>query len=152
MLQPQIRYLGNNENILFIQALKNMYQLVAENLQKARKRMSPANFPQTNKLKTEDSVMIKEHTAGPFEPVYKGNYCVVTIRGNQVEIAPAEGGKSQVVHIADVNYILPADTIIAKLPDYNKFGCKTKLGLNPQNIPDLNWELATTANTTHYNS
>ena len=49
-----------------------MYQLVAENLQKARKRIAPANFPQLTKLKTEDSVMIKDHTAGPFEPVYKG--------------------------------------------------------------------------------
>ena len=51
------------------------------------------------------------------------------------------------VHITDVKYILPADNIIAKLPDYNKFGCKTKLRPNPQNVPDLNWELATTANT-----
>ena len=38
MLQPQIWYMGNNENILSIQALKNMYQLVEENLQKARKK------------------------------------------------------------------------------------------------------------------
>ena len=147
MLQSQIRYLGNDENILSIQALKNMYQLVAENLQKARKRMAPANFPQTSKLKTEDLVMIKDHTADPFEPVYKGNYHVVVIKGNQVEVAPAEGGKSQMVHITDVKYILPADNIIAKLPDYNKFECKTKLRLKPQNVPDLNWELATTANT-----
>ena len=53
--------------------------MVAENLLKARRRMAPANFPQPTKLKTEDSVMIKNHIAGPFEPVYKGNYCVVTI-------------------------------------------------------------------------
>ena len=47
MLQPQIRYLGNDENILSIQALENMYQLLAaENLQKARKKMAPGNFPQ----------------------------------------------------------------------------------------------------------
>ena len=51
------------------------------------------------------------------------------------------------VHIIDVKYILPADNIIAKLPDYNKFGCKTKPRLNPENIPDLNWELATIAST-----
>ena len=67
MFQSQIRNLGNDENILSIQALKNMYQLVAENLQKARKRMAPTSFPQPNKLKTEDSVMIKDHTAGPFD-------------------------------------------------------------------------------------
>ena len=90
--------------------------------------------------------MIKDHTAGPFDPVYKGNYRIVAIKGNQVEVTPAEGGKNQIVHITDVKYILPADNIIAKLPDYNRFGRKTKLQLNPQNIPDLNWELAITAN------
>ena len=121
--------------------------MVAENLQKARKRMAPANFPQPTKFKTEDSVMIKNYTAGPFEPVYKGNYHMVAIKENQVEVAPAEGGNSQTVHITDVKCILPADNIIAKLPDYNIFGQKTKLRLNPQNIPDLNWELATTAST-----
>ena len=126
---------------------KYIYKLVAENLQKARKRKTSINFPQTNKLKTEDSVMIKDHTAGPFDPVYKGNYRIVAIKGNQVEVAPAEGSKSQTVHISDVKYILPADNIIAKLPDYNRFGHKTKLRLNPQNIPDLNCELALTANT-----
>ena len=50
--------------------------------------------------------MIKNHTAGPFEPVYKGNYCVIVIKENQVEVAPAEGGKSQIVHITDIKYIL----------------------------------------------
>ena len=40
-----------------------MYKLVAENLQKARKRMVPGSFPQPTKLKTEDSVMIKNHSA-----------------------------------------------------------------------------------------
>ena len=118
-----------------------MYQLVAENLQNARKRMAPTSFPQPNKLKPEDSPMIKDHTAGPFDPVYKGNYRVVAVKGNQVEVTPAEGGKNQMVHITDVKYILPADNIIAKLPDYNKFAHKTKYRLNPQNIPDLNWEL-----------
>ena len=71
----------------------------------------------------------------------------MAIKGNQVEVAPVEGGKSQIVHITDVKYIFPADNIIEKLTDKNKFGQKTKLRLNPQNIPDLNWELATTAST-----
>ena len=37
MLQSQIQYLGNDENILSIQALKNMYQLVAEIYKKLEK-------------------------------------------------------------------------------------------------------------------
>ena len=60
---------------------------------------------------------------------------------------PSTGGKSHFVHIQDIKYILPADSIIAKLPDYENFGRKTKLRLNPDNIPDLHCELATLANT-----
>ena len=89
--------------------------------------MAPTSFPQPNKLKTEDSVIIKDHTAGPSDPIYKGNYRVVAIKGNQVEVTPAEGGKNQMVHITDIKYILPADNIIAKLSDYNKFGHKLNL-------------------------
>ena len=32
LLQPQVRYLGNDENILSMQALKNIYELVAQKL------------------------------------------------------------------------------------------------------------------------
>ena len=36
LLKPQIRYLGNDENILSLEALKNMYQLVVTNLRYAK--------------------------------------------------------------------------------------------------------------------
>ena len=45
-------------------------------------------------------------------------------------------------------YILPVDNVINKLPDYQSFGRKTKLRLNPDRIPDLHWNLSTTLNTT----
>ena len=32
LLQPQVQYLGNDENILSMQALKNIYEVVAQNL------------------------------------------------------------------------------------------------------------------------
>ena len=57
--------------------------------------------------------------------------------GNQVELMPGIGGKTFKLHVTDIKYVLPADNIIAQLPDYNKFGRKTKLRLNPDNIPDL---------------
>ena len=44
--------------------------------------------------------------------------------------------------------MLPADNIIASLPDYSAFGRKTTLRLNPDKIPDLNWNIATQLNTT----
>ena len=33
LLQPQVWYLGNDENILSVQALKNIYEVVAQNLE-----------------------------------------------------------------------------------------------------------------------
>ena len=44
--------------------------------------------------------------------------------------------------------MLPADNVIASLPDYSAFGRKTTLRLNPNKIPDLNWNIATQLNTT----
>ena len=32
LLQPQVQYLGNDENFLSMQALKNIYEMVAQNL------------------------------------------------------------------------------------------------------------------------
>ena len=40
------------------------------------------------------------------------------------------------------------DNIITKLPDYQSFGRKTKLRLNPDRIPNLHWKLSTTLNMT----
>ena len=40
------------------------------------------------------------------------------------------------------------DQAITQLPDCNKLGHLTKLRLNPKNIPDLDWQLASELNTT----
>ena len=42
---------------------------------------------------------------------------------------------------------MPADSIIQHLPDFNKLGRKIKYNLNPDHIPDLSCQLATTLNT-----
>ena len=44
--------------------------------------------------------------------------------------------------------MLPVDNVIASLPDYSAFGRKTTLRLNPDKLPDLNWNIATHLNTT----
>ena len=44
--------------------------------------------------------------------------------------------------MTDIKKVTPVDQAITQLPDYNKLGCLTKLRLNPKNIPDLDWQLA----------
>ena len=148
LLEPKIRYMGTDENILSLEALQRIYYMVAENLKLARERQTKQKSYHPIKLKTEDMVMIKTHTDGQFQPVYKGYYRIVSFKGNQVQVIPCEGGKPHFVHITDVKYVLPADNIISHIPTFNQFGRKTKLNLNPDVVPDLKWKVSDTLNTT----
>ena len=73
---------------------------------------------------------------------------MVSLKGNQVEIQPAVGGPTEIKHIKHVKYVLPTEKYINKLPDYSGFGRKTMLRINPDQIPDLHWNLANTYHTT----
>ena len=131
-----------------MQALKNIYEMVAQNLKMVRTKITDNISPIPTKLKEGDLVLIKDHTAKAFQPCYVGNYRIVSFQGNQVEVHKTEGGNTTWVHLTDVKYILPVDNVITKLPDYQSFGRKTKLRLNPDRIPDLHSNLSTTLNTT----
>ena len=147
LLAPKIRYMGTEENILSLEALQRIYHLVAENLKIAKERLHKNQQAYPTKLKTEDMVMIKTHAEGQFQPIYKGYYRIVSFKGNQVQVIPVEGGKPHFVHITDVKYIMPVDSIIPYLPLPSQFGRMSKYNLNPKNIPDLKWKLSTTLNT-----
>ena len=93
-------------------------------------------------------MLVQNHIKGPFDPKYIGDYRVVSLKGNQVEVQPANRGLTEMKHIKHVKYILPADRYIKQLPDYSVFGRKTTLRMNPDHIPDLHWNLADTFHTT----
>ena len=93
-------------------------------------------------------MLVQNHVRGPFDPKYTGDYRVISLRGNQVEVQPTNGGPTEMKHITHVKYILPADRYINQLPDYSAFGRKTTLRINPDYIPDLHWKLANTYHTT----
>ena len=88
------------------------------------------------KLKEGDLVLVKDHIAKAFQPRFKGNFRVVTEKGNQVEVRPAEGGETNKFYVTDIKKVLPADQAISQLPDYNNLGRLTKLRLNLKDVPD----------------
>ena len=92
--------------------------------------------------------MIQNHTKEPFDPKYIGDYRVVAIKGNQVKIKPSVGGPTEMKHVKHIKYILPADRYIKQLPNYDMFGRKSTFRLNPDKIPDLQWNLASSYHTT----
>ena len=69
LLSPQLHYLGNDLNVLSLEALKNMYQIATENL---RDSTLPKQLP--HHFTEGDTVLIKNHTAGPFDTRYIGDY------------------------------------------------------------------------------
>ena len=148
ILEPKIRYLGNDINVLSLGAMKNMFEIAGTNLKLAWERGDPQVQPVSNKLQPGDTVLVQNHIKGPFDPKFIGDYKVVALKGNQVEIQPATGGLTEMKHIKHVKYILPADRYISQLPNYSMFGRKTTLRMNPDHIPDLHWRLASTYHTT----
>ena len=74
LLKSTIRYLGTNENILSLEALMNMYQLIASNLEQAgKKRDTTATIPD-RKLSDGDSILLKENSISVRDPRCTGDY------------------------------------------------------------------------------
>lgn len=146
LLEPKIRYMGDDENLISLESMKNIYQVVAENLKKARQRRDTQAQPPDRKLQKNDSVMLKNHEAAAWDKKFIGDYRVVSFPGpNQVEIISSTG-KRTIVHISDLKYVYPADRVISNLPDAT-FGRGQKLRLKPNHIPDLEWTLSFSTNT-----
>ena len=57
---------ANDENILLMQALKNIYEVVAQNLKMAHTKIMDNVNPVPTKLKEGDLVLIRDHTAKAF--------------------------------------------------------------------------------------
>ena len=149
LLEPKIRYMVNDINIISLEVMKNLYEITATNLKLAQEKGDPQEQPIPTKLEPGDMVLIQNHIKGPFDPKYIGDYRVVSLKGNQVEIQPAVGQPTEMKQIKHVKYISPTDRYIDQLPDYSGFGRKTTLRINPDQIPDLHWKLANTYHTTN---
>ena len=129
--------------------MKNMYEIAATNLKIAREKRDPPKDSKPIPLQPGDTVLVQNHTKGPFDPKYIGDYCVVSIKGNQIEVRPSFRGPTEMKHVKHVKYIHPVDKYIKHIPDYSTFGRKTTLRINPKQIPDLHWQLADTFHTTN---
>ena len=146
LLGPKLQYLGNGINILLLEAMKNMFEIAATNLKLVQEKRDPKDDSEPIQLQPGDTVLVQNHTKGPFDPKYIGDYHVVSIKGNQMEVRPSIGGPTEMKH---VKYVHPADQYIKHIPDYSTFGRKTTLRINPKLIPDLHWQLADTYHTTN---
>ena len=135
-LKPRLRYLGNEDVVLSLEALKNMYLIVMENLRRAR-GTGQHKGPIKSTITPNQLVTLKVHLRKTLAPRYEGNYHVVSVKGNQVELAK-EGTvlPTKWYHVSHVKPLLQANEAINWLPAYDTFGHKGKLAIHPDNIPD----------------
>ena len=56
LLEPKIRYMGNDINILSLEAMKNMFEVAAANLKLVQERGDPQDQPLSTKLQPGDTV------------------------------------------------------------------------------------------------
>ena len=82
--------------------------------------------------------LIKDNTAKSFEPLYKGNYRVVKVHGNNVEIRDYRGNISM-VHITDVKKITLTEQVADEYEKLGKEGRFSKKCIRRGYIPDFDW-------------
>ena len=119
------RYLCDDAGLPDLEALKNMYQMVAQQLYNSRQRYIKDN--KYNKVPDHgiligDLVLIKDHTAKSFEPKYK-DYRVVQIYGTNALQVSDKRGKLHNVHITDVKHINMTEK---SQPNSNKYTTKVE--------------------------
>ena len=142
ILNAPRRYLCDDSGLPDLEALKNMYQMVAQQLYNSRQRYIKDN--KYNKVPDHgilvgDLVLVKDHTAKSFEPKYKEDYHVVQIYGTNALQVSDKRGKLHNVHITDVRRINMTEKVATQLDQvYNKG--RTAKNLIPQGlILDLGW-------------
>ena len=104
MLHAARRYFHDDNGLPNLEALKNIYQVVTQQFLNSRERYIKKHHNQQlsePQLQAGDLILIKNNTAKSFEPKYKGNYRIVKIHGNNVEIRDYRGNISM-VHVTDV--------------------------------------------------
>ena len=94
--------------------------------------------PSVPQFQAGDLILIKNHTAKSFKPKYKGNYRIVKIHGNNVEIRDFRGNISM-VHVTDVKRTTLMEQVADDYEQLDKQGRFSKKCIPRGYIPDLHW-------------
>ena len=138
LLHSARRYFHGLPNL---EALKNIYQVVAQQLLNSRERYVKKHHNQQQSespVQAGDLILIKDNTAKSFEPLYKGNYRVVKVHGNNVDIRDYRGNISM-VHVTDVKKITLKEQVADEYEQLGKEGRFSKKCIPQGYIPDFDW-------------
>ena len=142
MLHEARRYFHDDNGIPDLEALKNIYQIVAQQLLNSRECYMKKHHnqkPVESPVKLGHLILMVNHTAKAFKPKYKkATYRVVKVHGNQVDIWDFRGNISM-VHITDMKKTTLTDEVADYYLQLCNEGRFTKKSVPRGYIPDLNW-------------
>ena len=87
LFKHKLRYLGTEQSVLSLQALRNMYMIIAENLRKSREKNLLDHPKRIAPIQPNQLVTLKVLIRKTLDPHYEGTYKVIQVKGNQVQIA-----------------------------------------------------------------
>ena len=105
LFQHKLRYLGTDETVLSLQALRNMNLIIAENLHKAPERSTTPCPKKPTLIQPNQLVTLKVQIQKTLDPRYEGTYRVISIKGNQVELA--HNGMVTLTKWAHISHLKP---------------------------------------------
>ena len=142
MLHQARRYFHDDNSLPDVEALKNIYQVVAQQLRNSRGRYMKKHHnqkPVESPVKPGDLILMVNHTAKALEPKYKKEtYRVVKVNGNQVDIRNYRGNISM-VHITDMKNTTLTDKVADDYIQLCNEGRFAKKCVPRGYIPDLDW-------------
>ena len=139
LLHAARRYFHDDNGLPNLEALKNIYQVVAQQLLNSRERYAKKHHNQQRSespVQAGDLILIKDNTAKSFEPLYKGNYRVVKVYGNNVKIRDYRGNISM-VHVTDMKKITLTEQVADEYENLGKEGRFSKKCIPQGYIPDF---------------
>ena len=141
LLHSARRYFHDDNGLPNLEALKNIYQVVAQQLLNSREHYVKKHHNQQQNespVQAGDLILIKDNTAKSFQPLYKGNYRVVKVHGNNMEIQDYRGNISM-VHVTDMKKITQMEQVADDYENLGKQGRFSKKCIPRGHIPDFNW-------------
>ena len=146
LAEESTKYVGDNEGILNLKLMQQLYHVVAYNLAKSRTARDGNRIPKRKNfkpkhLKRNGLVLVRDHTSKAFEPKAINHHIVDFCGKNQVLVKDNYGNKKK-VHVKDVKPI-EMDIATAEFFRKEREQCTTrdaKHVMPIKLIPDLEWE------------
>ena len=146
LAEESTKYVGDNEGILNLKLMQQLYHVVAYNLAKSRTARDGNRIPKRKNfkpkhLKPNGLVLVRDHTSKAFEPKAIDHHIIDFCGKNQVLVKDNYGNKKK-VHVKDVKPI-EMDIATAEFFRKEREQCTTRDAKHVmliKLIPDLEWE------------